>query len=41
MESAFEDSKTYVLTGLGARFVHYAMTELVGRLNSGPSEETK
>lgn len=35
MESAFEDSKQYVLTGLGSQFVHYTMTELVQRLNSG------
>ncbi len=35
MESAFEDSKQYVLTGLGAQFVHYTMTELVPRLESG------
>jgi hypothetical protein len=41
MESAFEDTKTYVLTGLGAQFVHYAMTELVGRLDPGPAEEGK
>lgn len=32
MESAFEDSKHYVLTELGKQFVHYAMTELVPRV---------
>jgi hypothetical protein len=37
MESAFEDSKQYVLTGLGAQFVHYTMTELVPRIEAGSS----
>ncbi len=32
MESAFEDSKPYVLTGLGEQFVHYTMTEAVTRI---------
>lgn len=32
MESAFEDSKPYVLTELGKQFVHYTMNELVSRL---------
>ena len=32
MESAFEDTKQYVLTELGKQFVHYTMTELVARL---------
>jgi hypothetical protein len=32
MESAFEDTKQYVLTELGKQFVHYSMTELVARL---------
>jgi hypothetical protein len=32
MESAFEDSKQYVLTELGSQFVHYAMTESTRRL---------
>lgn len=35
MESAFEDTKPYVLTGLGQQFVHYAMTELVPRIGDG------
>jgi hypothetical protein len=35
LESAFEDTKQYVLTGLGSQFVHYTMTELVKRLDSG------
>jgi hypothetical protein len=37
MESAFEDSKPYVLTELGRQFVHYTMNEVVGRIeNSAP-----
>jgi len=41
MESAFEDTKQYVLTELGSQFVHYAMTELVARLNPVSAEEPK
>ncbi len=41
MESAFEDSKAYVLTGLGQQFVHYTMNEVVGRIAEGePSPDT-
>jgi hypothetical protein len=40
MESAFEDTKQYVLTELGSQFVHYTMTELVPRL-PGPAGEPK
>jgi hypothetical protein len=32
VESAFEDTKPYVLTGMGEQFVHYTMNEIVGRL---------
>ena len=32
MESAFEDSKAYVLTELGKQFVHYTMNEVVQRI---------
>lgn len=32
LESAFEDSKPYVLTELGKQFVHYTMNEVVGRI---------
>jgi hypothetical protein len=32
MESAFEDSKPYVLTELGKQFVHYTMNDVVSRL---------
>lgn len=35
MESAFEDSKPYVLTELGKQFVHYTMNEVVTRI-TGP-----
>lgn len=34
MESAFEDSKPYVLTELGKQFVHYTMNEVVQRLGA-------
>jgi len=32
MESAFEDTKQYVLTELGKQFVHYTMNEVVTRI---------
>lgn len=32
MESAFEDTKPYVLTDLGKQFVHYTMNEVVARI---------
>lgn len=35
MESAFEDTKPYVLTELGKQFVHYTMNEVVTRLPPG------
>jgi hypothetical protein len=35
MESAFEDSKPYVLTDLGKQFVHYTMSEVVTRIGAG------
>lgn len=34
MESAFEDSKPYVLTELGKQFVHYTMNEVVQRVGA-------
>lgn len=34
LESAFEDTKPYVLTELGKQFVHYTMNEVVERLGS-------
>jgi hypothetical protein len=34
MESSFDDSKPYVLTELGKQFVHYAMSEVVRRIES-------
>jgi hypothetical protein len=33
MESAFEDTKPYVLTELGKQFVHYTMNEVVTRID--------
>lgn len=38
MESAFEDSKPYVLTELGKQFVHYTMNEVVGRIGETGSD---
>jgi hypothetical protein len=38
LESAFEDTKPYVLTQLGRKFVHYTMNETVTRLSEeGPA----
>ena len=34
MESAFEETKPYVLTGLGQQFVHYTMNEVVKRIET-------
>jgi hypothetical protein len=39
MESAFEDSKPYVLTALGQQFVHYTMTDTVRRIGSGENKD--
>jgi hypothetical protein len=38
MESAFEDSKPYVLTELGKQFVHYTMNEVVTRIDQTPQD---
>ena len=38
IESAFEDSKPYVLTELGKQFVHYTMTEIVPRIEKPTAE---
>jgi hypothetical protein len=38
MESAFEDTKPYVLTELGKQFVHYTMNEVVTRLEQTAHE---
>jgi hypothetical protein len=38
MESAFEDTRQYVLTELGGQFVHYTMNELVARLEAEGKE---
>jgi DNA phosphorothioation-dependent restriction protein DptG len=40
IESAFEDSKPYVLTELGKQFVHYTMNEVVTRI-FGPDDATR
>ena len=34
MESSFEDTKPYVLTELGKQFVHYAMSDVVRRIET-------
>jgi len=39
LESAFEDTKQYVLTELGGQFVHYTMTELVTRIADGEKRQ--
>lgn len=39
MESSFDDTKPYVLTELGKQFVHYAMSEVVHRIEA--DTETK
>jgi hypothetical protein len=39
MESAFEETKPYVLTGLGQQFVHYTMNEAVKRIEDHNTEE--
>ena len=38
MESAFEDTRPYVLTGLGEQFVHYTMNEVVTRIGAGNTD---
>lgn len=35
MKSAFDDEEQYVLTDLGRRFVHYTLSDAVGRLADG------
>lgn len=39
MESAFEGTKPYVLTGLGKQFVHYTMSEVVTRIEGRNGSE--
>jgi hypothetical protein len=41
LESAFEDTKPWVLTELGKQFVHYTMTEAVARIEAKPAEEAR
>ena len=38
MESAFEDTKPYVLTELGTQFVHYVMEDVVPRIDSSTAQ---
>jgi hypothetical protein len=38
IESAFEDTKPYVLTELGKQFVHYTMNELIARIGAGSTD---
>jgi hypothetical protein len=39
MESAFENTKPYVLTELGKQFVHYVMEDVVPAIGGdGPSK---
>lgn len=40
MESAFEDTKPYVLTELGRQFVHYTMNEVVKRLEAEGTQQS-
>lgn len=37
MESAFENTKPYVLTELGKQFVHYVMEDVVSQIAAGPA----
>ncbi|MBN9662253.1 MAG: hypothetical protein J0H49_28910 [Acidobacteria bacterium] len=41
IESAFEDIKPYVLTGLGEQFVHYTMNEVVTRIGQGSGTQAQ
>jgi len=41
MKSAFDDTEFYVLTDLGAKFVHYVMEDVAPQLNTNTSDETK
>ena len=40
LESAFEDSKPYVLTDLGKQFVHYTMNEVIDRIGVEPKSSS-
>ena len=39
MKSAFDDTELYVLTDLGAKFVHYVMEDVAPQLNANTSSE--
>ena len=38
VESSFEDTKPYVLSGLGSQFVHYTMNDVVRRIGGGEDD---
>lgn len=40
MESAFEETKPYVLTELGKKFVHYVMEDVVPQIEEGATESS-
>jgi len=40
MESAFEETKPYVLTELGKQFVHYVMGDVVPQRAVNPEEDS-
>ena len=39
LESAFDDTKPYVLTAMGREFVHYTMNEIVARIGEAGEDE--
>jgi hypothetical protein len=39
LESAFEDTKPYVLTELGAQFVHYVMDDVALQISGGDQQK--
>jgi len=41
MESAFDDTKPYVLTELGKQFVHYVMEDVVTQIGSGKEPQPR
>jgi hypothetical protein len=41
MKSSFDDTEPYVLTDLGAKFVHYVMEDVAPQLGSDSSKSTQ
>ena len=41
MKSAFDDTEFYVLTDLGAKFVHYVMEDVAPQLDANTSSENQ